>query len=65
MRFGKSGAKVSVMGRSEGAVSWGPGTLSDVVQQVNAVGGEGLAVPCDLSRSEQILINTELQCNLT
>ena len=54
VRFGKAGASVCVLGRSEGATSWGPGTLSDVVKQIHSVGGEGLAVPCDLSQPEQI-----------
>ena len=54
VRFATSGAKVCVLGRSDGQISTGPGTLSDVVLQVNAVGGEGLAVQCDLSKPEQV-----------
>ena len=54
VRFAMSGAKVAVLGRSDGAVSTGPGTLSDVVRQIEAVGGEGLAVQCDLSKEEQV-----------
>jgi NAD(P)-dependent dehydrogenase (short-subunit alcohol dehydrogenase family)/3-oxoacyl-(acyl-carrier-protein) synthase len=54
VRFGKAGRIVSVLGRSEGTVSWGPGTLSEVVKQINAVGGEGLAVACDVSKPAHI-----------
>ena len=54
VRFGKSGAKVCVLGRSDGKVVTGPGTLSNVVKQIDSVGGKGLAVQCDLSKPEQV-----------
>ena len=54
VRFGKGGAKVAVLGRSDGKVSWGPGTLTDVVGQINNCGGEGLAVPCDMGKPSDI-----------
>jgi len=54
VRFGKSGAKVCVLGRSDGRIVTGPGTLSNVVSQINAVGGEGLAVQCDLTQPEEL-----------
>ena len=54
VRFGKAGAKVCVLGRSDGKIVTGPGTLSNVVAQVKSVGGDGLAVQCDLSKPEQV-----------
>ena len=54
VRFGKAGAKVCVMGRSDGKIITGPGTLSEVVSQINKVGGKGLAVQCDLGKPEQV-----------
>ena len=54
VRFGMAGAKVAVLGRSDGHVVTGPGTIIDVVQQVNEVGGEGLAIQCDLQKAEQV-----------
>ena len=54
VRFGQSGAKVCVLGRSDGMIVTGPGTLSNVVTQINGVGGQGLAVQCDLTKPEQI-----------
>ena len=54
VRFAMAGANVAVLGRSDGSVSTGPGTLHDVVRQIDQVGGRGLAVPCDLTKQEQI-----------
>jgi len=54
VKFAMSGANVCVVGRSEGNISYGPGTLSDVVRQIQDVGGSGFAVPCDLSKQESI-----------
>ena len=54
VKFAMSGAKVAVLGSSDGAVSTGPGTLSDVVRQIGEVGGEGLAVQCDLQHADQV-----------
>ena len=54
VRFARSGAKVCVIGRSDGLVLTGPGTLSDVVSQINAVGSEGFAVQCDLTKPAQV-----------
>ena len=55
VRFAKSAAKVCVLGRSDRQVVTGPGTLSDVVAQINCIGGEGLAVQCDLSKPDQVV----------
>ena len=43
-------------GRSDGKVVTGPGTLSNVVTQIDAVGGKGkgMAVQCDLSKPDQV-----------
>lgn len=54
VRFAKGGAAVCVLGRSDGTTSWGSGTLSNVVSQVKAVRGVGMAIQCDLSKPEQI-----------
>lgn len=54
VRFAKSGANVCVLGRSDGMVETGPGTLSAVVKQINQVGGKGLAVQCDLRLAVQV-----------
>mmetsp|Transcript_4427 Transcript_4427/g.7411 ORF Transcript_4427/g.7411 Transcript_4427/m.7411 type:complete len:602 (+) Transcript_4427:30-1835(+) len=54
VRFAIGGAKVAVLGRSDGKITTGPGTLSNVVQQIESVGSEGLAVQCDLTKPEQI-----------
>ena len=54
VRFGKSGANVCVLGRSDGNIVTGPGTLSNVVAQINSVGGDGFAVQCDLTKTEQV-----------
>jgi len=55
LRCAKAGANVCVLGRSDGKVSFGPGTLSAVVEQINSLGGKGLAVACDLTKSEQVV----------
>ena len=54
VRFARSGANVCVLGRSDGMVETGPGTLSAVVEQIESVGGKGLAVQCDLRHAEQV-----------
>ena len=57
VRFAIGGAaKVCVLGRSDGKVVTGPGTLSNVVEQIERVSGKGkgLAVQCDLSKPEQV-----------
>eukprot|EP00966_Prymnesium_polylepis_P241960 5595477-Prymnesium_polylepis.1 len=54
VRYAKAGATVCVLGRSDGKIVTGPGTLSNVVEQIVAVGGKGLAVQCDLSKPEQV-----------
>jgi citronellol/citronellal dehydrogenase len=57
VRFAIGGAKaVCVLGRSDGKVITGPGTLSNVVGQIDTVAGKGtgLAVQCDLSKPEQV-----------
>ena len=56
VRFAVGGATVCVLGRSDGKIVTGPGTLSNVVSQIDAVGGKGkgLAVQCDLSKAEQV-----------
>jgi len=55
LRFAKAGANVCILGRSEGKVSYGPGTLSAVVEQIHELGGAGMPVPCDLTKSEQVV----------
>ena len=54
VRFAKSGANVCVLGRSDGMIETGPGTLSAVVKQIDFVGGKGLAVQCDLRLADQV-----------
>lgn len=54
VKFAMANANVCVVGRSEGNISYGPGTLSDTVKQIDDVGGSGFAVPCDLSKQESI-----------
>jgi len=54
VRFAISGAKVCVLGRFDGRILTGPGTLSDVLAQITSVGGEGLAVQCDLSKPNRV-----------
>ena len=56
VRFAIGGAYVCVMGRSDGKIVTGPGTLSNVVTQIDAVGGKGkgMAVQCDLSKPDQV-----------
>ena len=56
VRFAKSGANVCVLGRSDGMIETGPGTLSAVVKQIDFVGGKGLAVQCDLRLADQVNI---------
>jgi len=54
VRFGRAGAKVCVLSRSDGKVVTGPGTIGDVVRQVEEAGGEGLAVSCDVSKPASV-----------
>jgi NAD(P)-dependent dehydrogenase (short-subunit alcohol dehydrogenase family) len=54
VRFAKARATVCVLGRSDGKIVTGPGTLSDVVEQIESVGGKGLAVQCDLRDPAQV-----------
>ena len=44
VRFGRAGAKVCVLGRSDGKIVTGPGTLSNVVAQITSIGGNGAAL---------------------
>ena len=56
VRFAIAGAYVCVLGRSDGKVVTGPGTLSGVVEQIDAVGGKGkgFKVQCDVQKGEQV-----------
>ena len=54
VRLARAGATVCVLGRSDGMIVTGPGTLSDVAAQVDAAGGKGVPVQCDLSKAEQV-----------
>jgi citronellol/citronellal dehydrogenase len=56
VRFAIAGAYVCVLGRSDGKVVTGPGTLSGVVEQIDAVGGKGkgFKVQCDVQKGDQV-----------
>jgi NAD(P)-dependent dehydrogenase (short-subunit alcohol dehydrogenase family) len=54
VKFASAGAKVCVLGRSDGKVVTGPGTIGDVALQCERAGGEGLAVQCDVSDAASV-----------
>ena len=61
IRLGELGAAVACVARATDAARFKlPGTVDETARAVEAVGGDALAVPCDLSRPDQIeaMVNT-------
>ncbi|WP_419918910.1 SDR family NAD(P)-dependent oxidoreductase [Candidatus Poriferisocius sp.] len=61
IRLGEQGAAVACVARATDATRLKlPGTVDETARAVNAAGGEGLAVPCDLSKPDRIeaMVNT-------
>ena len=55
IRLGEMGAGVACVARATDAAQFKlPGTVDETARAVEAAGGDGLAVPCDLSRPDQI-----------
>ena len=54
LRFARGRAVVCVLSRSSGGISFGPGSIEQAVADINAAGGEGFGVACDLSSEESI-----------
>ena len=54
IRLARAGARVAVLSRSSGAVTYGPGTIEGTVDDITKAGGIGLAVQCDLTDVEAI-----------
>ena len=61
LAFAAAGAQVVVASRTENEpppdspfIKYGSGTINDTARQIAAAGGEALAVPCDVTKSEDL-----------
>ena len=55
IRLGEMGAGVACVARATDTAQFKlPGTVDETARAVEAAGGDGLAVPCDLSRPDQV-----------
>jgi len=61
LAFAAAGAQVVVASRTENEpppdspfIKYGSGTINDTARQIAAAGGEALAIPCDVTKSEDL-----------
>ena len=56
LRLAKEGANIAIVAKSETEDPRLGGTIYSVAEKVNAAGGKGLAIKCDIRDEEQILL---------
>ena len=54
LKCAADGAKVVILGKTDKPHPVLPGTIHTAVEEINAAGGEGLAVACDIRFEDQV-----------